>query len=46
MVVNNALRIFDILVMFPLPQVKRSVINSNKHDIYELPEELQNGFKS
>ena len=28
--------------MFLSPQVKRSVIISNKHDLYELPHELPN----
>ena len=32
--------------IFFLPQVKRSVIISNKHDIYELPHELPNDLRS
>ena len=31
--------------MFLSPQVKRSVIISNKHGLHELPLELQNKFK-
>ena len=31
--------------IFLSPQVKGSVIISKKHDIYELPHELQNNFR-
>ena len=38
----------DILIdeqIFFLPQVKRSMIISNKHGIYELPHELLNNLR-
>ena len=38
----------DILLfeqIFLSPQVKRSVVISNKHDIYELPHELLNNIR-
>ena len=39
---------WDFLIdeqIFFLPQVKRSVIHSNKHGIYELPHKLLNDFR-
>ena len=36
------MRLCIILVKFPSPQMKRSVIISNKHGICELPHELPN----
>ena len=39
---HNILRHFDVLPNFLFQQVKRIVIISNKHGIYELPRELQN----
>ena len=31
--------------IFPSPQVKRIVIISNKHDVYELPHKLPNNLR-
>ena len=31
--------------IFPSPQIKRSVISSNKHGIYELPHDLPNDLR-
>ena len=40
------LLMFDQILMFDLsPQVKWSLIISNKHDIYKLPRELLNGLR-
>ena len=39
---GHILRIFDTLPFFFSPQVKRSVIISSKHGIYELRHELPN----
>ena len=39
------IRFWDFLIVYQIffsPQVKRSVIISNKHAIYELPHELPN----
>ena len=39
---------WDFLILYQIslsPQVKRSVFISNKHDIYELPQELPNDLK-
>ena len=38
----NILRLFDVLPNLLLPQVKRGVIITYEHDIYELPHELPN----
>ena len=38
----------DLLILYKMffsPQVKRSVIISNKHGIYELPHELPNDLR-
>ena len=38
----------DFLVLYQIffsPQVKQSVIINNKHDIFELPQELPNNFR-
>ena len=38
----------DFLILYQIlfsPHVKRSVIISNKHDIYELPNELPNDLR-
>ena len=42
---HNILRLFDVLSNFLSPQVKRIVFISNKHGIYELPQELQNDLR-
>ena len=42
---DNILRLFDTLPIFFSPPVKRSVIISNKHGIYELPHELPNDLR-
>ena len=42
---RNILRLFDTLQSFFSPQVKRGVIISNKHSIYELPHELPNNSR-
>ena len=42
---HNILRLFNVLPIFFSPQVKRSVIISNKHDIHELPRELKNDLR-
>ena len=39
---HNILKLLDILKIFLSPQVKESVIISNKYGIYELPHELSN----
>ena len=39
---------WDFLMFYQIffsPQVKRSVIINNKHDIYELPHELRNDLR-
>ena len=39
---------WDFLILYQIlfsPQVKRNVIISNKHGIYELPNELQNDLR-
>ena len=36
---------FYYFFVFFLPQVKRIVITSNKHGIYELPHKLPNDFR-
>ena len=39
---------WDFLILYQIflsPQVKQSVITSNKHGIYELPHELPNDLK-
>ena len=41
---HNSSRLFALLPFFS-PQVKRSVIISNKHSIYELPHELPNDLR-
>ena len=42
---HNILRLFDILSNFFSPQVKRTVIVSNKYGIFELPHELPNNLR-
>ena len=39
---HNILNPFDVWINFPFTQVKRSVIISNEHGIYELPHGLTN----
>ena len=41
---HNILRNFDVWPNFPFTASEKSVIISNKHDIYELPHELPNDF--
>ena len=41
----HILGLFDVLPNFLLPQVKRWVIITYKHGIYELPYELQNDLR-
>ena len=36
---------FHVLLNYPLRQVKRCVIITYKHDIYELPHDLQNDLR-
>ena len=41
-------KLSDFLIfyqIFPLPQVKRIMIISNKHGVYELPQELSNDLR-
>ena len=38
---HNIFRHFHVLLNYPLRQVKRCVIITYKHDIYELPHDLQ-----
>ena len=42
---QNILRTFLLYQFFIRPQVKRRVIISNKHGIYELPHDLPNDLK-
>ena len=42
---HNILRLLIFYQIFLSRQVKRSMINSNKHGIYELPYELPNNLK-
>ena len=42
---HNILRLFNVLPSFPLPQVKRCVIITYKHALYELPHELPNDLR-
>ena len=42
---HNILRLYDTLPNFLSPQVKRSVIISNKDGIYELPHQLPNNLR-
>ena len=42
---NHGHNIFDKLPIFFLPQVKRSVIISNKHDICKLPHDLPHNLR-
>ena len=42
---HNILRLFGILPIFLLTQVKWSVIICNKNCIYELPNELPSDFR-
>ena len=42
---HNILKIFDTIPIFFPPQVKRSVIVSSKHGVYELPQELPNDLR-
>ena len=42
---HNILRLLMFYKIFFSPQVKRSAIISNKHEIYELPHELPNDLR-
>ena len=42
---DDILRLFDVLLIFFSPQVKRCTIITCKHGIYELPHELQNDLR-
>ena len=42
---DNILRFFDIYQISFSPQVKRNVIISNKHGVYELPHKLLNDLR-
>ena len=42
---HNILRLFDVLPNFPLTQVKRCVIITYKHGIYEFPHKLPNDLR-
>ena len=42
---HNVLRLLMFCQIFLSPQVKRMVIISNKHDIYELPHHLSNDLR-
>ena len=42
---HNILRLFDVLPNFPLAKMRRSMIISNKHGIYELPHKSPKDLK-
>ena len=42
---HNILRLFDTFPNFLFPQVKRDLIISNQHGIYQLPHELPNDLR-
>ena len=42
---HNILRLFDVLLDFLSPQVKRCAIISYEHGIYEFPHELPNDLR-
>ena len=42
---HNTLRLFDVSPNFPFTQLKKCAINTYKHGIYKLPQELRKNLR-